>query len=60
MRRYLKNTKRLVRNTIIVLVLGLILLFADFFLAISSNPIIYYTTLIVAIVFGLHLWLIFV
>jgi len=59
MKNYVKNTKKLVKNTIIVLVLGIILLTAYFFLTFNgSREIFYYTFIVVAVVFGLHLWLI--
>ncbi len=58
MKRYLKNTKRLVKNTVIILILGILLLVAYYLLGFNGNPVVYYTAILVAIIFGLHLWLI--
>lgn len=58
-RKYIKNTKRLVKNTIIIFILGVILISAYYLLGFNSNPLVYYSSIIVAVIFGLHLWLIF-
>jgi len=57
-RRYIMNTKKLVKNTAIILTLGILLLAAYYILGLNGNPVLYYATLIIAVVFGLHLWLI--
>jgi hypothetical protein len=58
MRRYIKNTKKLVKNTLLIFVLGILLIAAYYLLGLNSNPFVYYATIIIAIIFGLHLWLI--
>jgi hypothetical protein len=58
-RRYIRNTKRLVKNTIIILILGIILIAAYYLLGLPQiSPLLYYASMIVIVIFGLHLWLI--